>query len=944
MASVQLAKSFEEDNYSPSKSRNLVNKSIESGKEISKGRRKKDVDVSVNQDTTLSVSTVESKPKPNKSAKKTRSTRQNNKSNLLDVDSIVSEDDSFIIKNDKSRKRGPQNSDVFSEDEETKGPKSRRTTKTNNQSQSSTKKGLKSPVKTLTTSFINVVTPKHHASPLNISFSPNRSKKTPRKSPSNLGSPKTHVRNSKRVLKVPRKLPVEKSPPSSETSNTSLTQSNSPIAIKKPSEKVTQSSKKSKSKQKLESPKSKSPKIVLKEIKLSKSMKKSPSKKSISNSNKSLVKSPAKTDVSESASPGKLIDSSIKNASRSKSSNRKSANEPPSPSKKSSVITAADLKTPQIFLSHVSEKSPSKSPKVVSLTKSKKSSKASKLTKSVEKSPQKSSGPVTPSKSQKSPSKLAETISVTASSVAVTSFQSGNSPQKSSELILPSKIQESLSKSVSPSKSKKSKSKSKSKSKEVSINLSSSQLSEKSLSKSLDKSSSSKSNKSLSRSFSKSSFSKSKKSPKVITPLSSTKMPKIVLNLKKSPLKSKKSPSKSKKSLSPSKLNKTPVKSPKPTSASKPKKSQTSPSKKEKSPVKSAQSEQDANTSMSPKVVIKKLSSPQLRTSLSKSQVKSSSKKSTSQKNSPSKKTSPSKSQKSPKKQKSPTKTSHEVKLVLENLTPLDIKDKNFFHLKPKNTSTPREKIKRPSPILKSKAVKRLNNKPKLISKLLEDESEPSMNESSLIHLSDVFDSDNSNNDSMNDSKKNRSNNSTKNKSKDSSTLNKSNIKGNTLEIQKDSLKTSVVKNNTYDVESPKTPGFSKNSNKKGQKENAESKSKKNVKVHFTSPDVKDQFRRSSIHRVGTPGHAMQKKETIRLSSSIRTPTNQNLKNKIESKKKTLSEKLILNKTPLKRLSVGLTDSSIKPRRSLHESQLASVNRLSKPKQLVLSEKKSGTM
>lgn len=64
------------------------------------------------------------------------------------------------------------------------------------------------------------------SSPIMVNLTPHRSTKTPKKSPMNIGSPKTHAQSPLRLSKTPRKLTVSvESPATSDKSNSSISQS-----------------------------------------------------------------------------------------------------------------------------------------------------------------------------------------------------------------------------------------------------------------------------------------------------------------------------------------------------------------------------------------------------------------------------------------------------------------------------------------------------------------------------------------------------------------------------------------------------------------------------------------------------------------------------------------------------------------------------------------------
>ncbi|XP_044011617.1 putative uncharacterized protein DDB_G0277255 [Aphidius gifuensis] len=105
------------------------------------------------------------------------------------------------------------------------------------------------------------------SSPITVTLSPHRSTKTPRKSPINIGSPKTHSLLPERLSKTPRKLPVTLSSPVA--SDESL--------LNKSNDKLLSLNTTTKLRKKL-SPKSKTPKIVLRKSKSTKVKKITPKK------------------------------------------------------------------------------------------------------------------------------------------------------------------------------------------------------------------------------------------------------------------------------------------------------------------------------------------------------------------------------------------------------------------------------------------------------------------------------------------------------------------------------------------------------------------------------------------------------------------------------------------------------------------------------------------
>ncbi|XP_014205817.1 serine/arginine repetitive matrix protein 1 [Copidosoma floridanum] len=203
---------------------------------------------------------------------------------------------------------------------------------------------------------------------------------------------------------------------------------------------------------------------------------------------------------------------------------------------------------------------------------------------------------------------------------------------------------------------------------------------------------------------------------------------------------------------------------------------------------------------------------------------------------------------------------------------------KRLSQMKPLTSSTPREKVKPKKSVIsstvKSKITKKLSNRTnsKVGDKLLDDESEPSMDESSLVHLSDVYGTDDSGNEIsfggnnsnavINSEAKRRSKGSPKN-SKNGTIVNKS----SSISLSKDETN----KNNTYEVENPKTPKFQNKIDKKKAVEADKSivqgrVMKRSCKVQFASPVPKTRGSSLGISRVGTPGHAIRKNKTSLLA------------------------------------------------------------------------------
>ncbi|KAL7301537.1 hypothetical protein TKK_0005969 [Trichogramma kaykai] len=262
-------------------------------------------------------------------------------------------------------------------------------------------------------------------------------------------------------------------------------------------------------------------------------------------------------------------------------------------------------------------------------------------------------------------------------------------------------------------------------------------------------------------------------------------------------------------------------------------------------------------------------------------------------------------------------------KTNLVNDTPAHLLEKKLLSLKPSNTSTPRDRVKRTldtsstktktktnslsvfGKSLKPKALKKLSpqKKPNDEPRLLEDESEPEYHDNSLINVSDIFDLDNSK-------------------------------KNNTFEVDDvDSKLPSLEKskkNNTYELNEPKTPALKKKTN------DGDQESKKNFKVHFDSTAFKTPSRKpTSISRVSTPGNVLHQKNT---PSQIKTPINSHSNS--SQLRRVNSVSASDKKTPIsKGVRRSSSMSDVKSRKSTHEAQMASVNRLSRPK-VIAAEKK----
>lgn len=996
-----VAKASEDDSDSPMEVHSAIDSTAsasilnETSSKVNK-RRRGGLETSVSQDSSLSV-TIE-QPKT-----KSRSTKKNTKTPRNTKQATTSKSQASPSKGESSTSRAEKrvSYNLMSDNEDHSEAPSKKKAK-------SSKKGGKeqkqSPERgsSKNISFDKNVTPK--TSPvLNVSFTPHRSKKTPRKSPMNLGSPKTHSPSPVKFTLVPRKLEIVDSPPSSENS---LLQNNSLNAGNDSIHNTSKSRKSSKSKLNVSSSKkiapfkprptfSKSPKIVLKTPK-AKSSKKGTSNTS-AGSAKSKKTSPLKQKKSpmKSAKPAKSV-KQAKNESLSVSANT------------SGLIDFNETVTPQKSLDstvNTSVKSPVKSPKAASLSKSKLELLSSSL-KSIPKvvlssvstkTPSKSSKPASPTKSKGSPKKGSPVKSVASPKSKLTLVPKGSpkvvlvrkSPVKSVKKTSPTKPKVS-----SPSKAKKSSPKAKghviNTSQESSKAVASPLKTEvKSTSKSTSASGSpKKSNKTPTKSSRSSLNTSSRKTPtkssrsslntssrktpntSLSTTSSPKKMPKIVLTLKskKSPLKSTKSATllSAKKSpkASASKIQKVLVKSPRSTPVSKALKVPIKRLSRKSSPTKNT----SKNATLSPKVVVSKLSSPELRNnnlrakenqpSVALVPVDHEAHKSTA-----STSKSPTKSPKlaATRKSKSPVKSPKSVvkkpvtgRTSLKPNTPSSAVTNRLLKLKPTSTSTPREKGKPTrSPLGKSKIIKRLNNQSTLqiTQPLLADESEPFLDNSSLIRMSDVFDVDSPRKNTTFDK------NSSKTKSpKAAEKLNKSDTfevekspknssrrsnRSGTFEVTKTSPNTSgknkSKKNNTYEVNEPKTPGLQSKSMKRtvNQAElDGEPSTKKSRKVNFASP-ARETTRASSINRIGTPAHPKNPRKTPVSIRVTKTP--------IEARSRINSVGLG-NKTPLctpsnKRRSISVGDPT---RRSNYDAQLASVNRLSRPKAVIDSHKKLG--
>ena len=318
----------------------------------------------------------------------------------------------------------------------------------------------------------------------------------------------------------------------------------------------------------------------------------------------------------------------------------------------------------------------------------------------------------------------------------------------------------------------------------------------------------------------------------------------------------------------------------------------------------------------------------------------------------------------------------NETNLSFISTTPSYL-NKNRSILKPTNTSTPRERFTQTSHLTsnqnnlslnKSKDLGKVNKLPNVKSTLaikqldkqsqiakdhplLDDESEPFFDDSSLIHMSDVFDSDNSQKNSTFEITKNSPKSPRKKTSPKSRNASQKSNKSDTFELKKKintSTKGKSTKDNTYEVENPKTPGLQNKSQKRRADEaelstEEQRDSKRNCRVHFTTPNLGNQVQSSGINRLGTP--AIQQKRTPISQSKTRTPLRQSLVDRVESRQRlnSLSQAKVAINTPInKRRSISLSDSTLKSRKSNHEILAASVKRLSRPRVFASSEKKQG--
>ncbi|OXU19574.1 hypothetical protein TSAR_001832 [Trichomalopsis sarcophagae] len=867
----QNAKGSDEENDNPREVNNLTDNitvtSFSNDSTLSTRKQRRKVQESVlSQDISLSVTLDESKQKKsNLKTPNAKTQSKSSKSTKKEGDSLLSEDESFNTKSQKGKKRVfYAMDDLISEDESVSQASSSKQAKSSNRRSKTPNKPSPSKKPIIAKSTGGNVTPK--SSPINVSFTPHRSTKTPKKSPINLGSPKTLPRSSLKLLNVQRKLSITDSPPSSENSYNLVEPQDSASPDNKPAENTSMSDKKSKSTK----IKSNSP-----TLKVRPRFSKSPKidlKTLKAKSNKSPKKSPKVSPTKSEKSPAKSVKSPAKLST--------------SPKKIEKSPTIAVKSTTDTSLK-VDETSKDLSPVKIKLPKSE-----------------------SPQKSDKTPK-------------GDSSFKS----QKSSS----EKLFRSLLKVPSSTESRKS-----------FINTS---LKSKTSS--------------LSTSF------KSKKSP--LLNLSSKKMPKIVLNLK-----SNKSPLKSSKSISPSKAKKSPVKTPKLKSSMKTKKSpkSVSPTKKPSTNLILNKSiSQD--TSLSPRVVISKLthsSTPGIKSSVLNITGKQPSINliPIDHNNQPS--TLPVKSPKSPKSlaKRSTIKSATPAKTIRTSMsaakkvnainTPSHDIEKKLLNMRPANTSTPRDrnmkrtltlgsnkKITSPkqvsksiilngSPNSKSKVIKRLNNTSiQADNPLLEDESEPSLNCSSLIHMSDIFDSDNSKNNSTFSIDKSGLGTSRKRKSINSLNISQKGNKSNTFEVKKnasnESIKEISKKDNTYELEHPKTPALQMRAKKRTLDEaelgiTEEQESKKICRVTFASPNLGNKVRSTGITRMGTPGHAIQQKKSPVSVNKNKTPVR-----KVEAKRRLSSVMKSHSKTVASTVEKRL-------------SQIASVNRLSRPRGITDSEKK----
>ncbi|XP_058789897.1 probable serine/threonine-protein kinase nek3 isoform X2 [Phymastichus coffea] len=880
-------------------------------------KTRRGVKASESQDISLSVTIEE----PKKNAKTPRAKRQitRSKSQTKESQTLLSKKESDNV---KLEKRVSYN--LISDNEESSGVSLRKIAKSSKGANTPEESPERGSLKNISSD--KNVTPKTSPA-LNVSFTPHRSKKTPRKSPVNLGSPKTRSPNPVKFLIKPRKLSIVDSPTSSENSlhqNNSLNDGNESI------QNTNKSSMNSKSKLNVISSKkktispfkprptfSKSPKIVLKTPK-AKSKKSALSKQKKSSVKSDKASKSLKSTIDESLSvtdntSGLINFNETITVSPSKSLN-KSANTSVSPGKSPKMTSPAKSKlellsssltsVPKIILSSVSMKTkpktkfaciPKGTPKIV-LTK-KSPVKSTKKT-----SPMKSKSS-SPSKVEKFPSK-SENTSVAASQELSKVPSSIEISLKSTpaKLASPTKFEKSLL--ISKSK------KSPTKSVRSSLNTSSKKMQN--------------------------------------TSLSNSKMPKIVLK--------KKSPQKSLKSATPASAKKTL----KVTSASKsiPVSNVNKVPSKQQSRTSSPTKNTSKNTTMSPKVVMSKLSSPELKNNNLRAK-----------ENQPSVtlvpvdhethklRVSSGRSPKSPKieenKKSSPVKSARYTKSMTRSIaastdskagTPTGILGNKFFNLKPKNTSTPRERSKvTKSPLGKSKIIKRLNqstikgNQP-----FLEDESEPSLDNSSLIRMSDVFDIDtprknntfdkNSSNTKSPKSLKKLDKNDTFETGKSPKNTSQRSNRSGTFEVSKSSSsgKNKSKINDTYEINEPKTPGLKRTIKDAELDLNAESSAKKSRKVNFTSP-ARESVRASSINRIGTPAHPRKTPITV-------GKTKTSLFSSVRSR---ISSLVLANKTPAstplnKRSSI--TDSN--KSKSNYAAQLASVNRLSRSKNVTDSHKK----
>ena len=136
-----------------------------------------------------SSSSIENNQSINLSRKASRK-----KTKKVEVDSLISEDESPNETPRRERSSSRLGSSLISEDESP--PRNR----------------------LLNRSSLPQVNTTPKSSPISVPLTPHRSTKTPRRSPDNLGSPKTHSDTPLRYSKTPRKLEIADSPTSSDDS------------------------------------------------------------------------------------------------------------------------------------------------------------------------------------------------------------------------------------------------------------------------------------------------------------------------------------------------------------------------------------------------------------------------------------------------------------------------------------------------------------------------------------------------------------------------------------------------------------------------------------------------------------------------------------------------------------------------------------------------------